>query len=222
MATQKNGLFGGWKGKLGNAVGYVDKNGTQIIRSRSKRNNENPTDKEKENWLRTEIINVFLSILSHFVKLSFNLEGKLNKDNWYNMAARENRKAIVGDYPNLYIDFNLVLLSKGDMPVVNNPKVTITETSLTFTWDTAITQEGMASTDQVMLIACMPQKKKAFYIRSGAKRSKGTETLEVLKSSEKQLVEVYISFISEDHSSISNSTYLGQLEVGGKYPEPIL
>lgn len=216
MATQRNGPLGGWKGKLGNAVGYFDKNGNQIIRSiPRKRNHDNPTNKEKESWLRTRIINLFLAYVSNFVKLSFDLEGKLNNDNGYNRASKANRKAIAGEYPNLYIDFNQVLFSKGAMPVVYVPKVEVSGNSLIFSWNTACTQ-GMQPTDQVMLMAYLPQINKAFYLRSGAKRSKGTETLNVVKHSKKQFLEVYISFISEDHSSISDSTYLGQFEYGGE------
>lgn len=69
-----------------------------------------------------------------------------------------------------------------------------------------------------MMLAYLPDSKRAFYLDSGARRSAGVDVLEgkfnlVARGSDKKdhFVETYMAFISNDRTQISDSVYMGQI-----------
>lgn len=211
MATQKFGPFGPFSGKLGKVIGYVDKNGKQHLRYANKHVFNNPSDALLGTWQATRITVAFLAPVIEFVRMGFAVKAASMRMSGYNLATSFTKGAIKGAYPHLQIDFSKIFFSAGDMPIAKNPEVIVVEHGLMFSWDTGKLETGTKKSDQVMLMAYLPDSGKAYYLRSGAGRKQGWEYLELPFKPRGQKVETYLSFNSEDHKSISNSVYTGQV-----------
>ncbi|SEA81450.1 hypothetical protein SAMN05443550_105298 [Pedobacter hartonius] len=211
MAIQKYGPFGPFSGKLGNVIGYIDQKGQQRLRTVGEHKFMNPSVRLRETWLKTSLTTAFLKPVTEFIRMGFAAQAKSEGMSAYNLAASVTRKAITGTYPDLQIDFSKVLFSSGMMPVAREPETIAVDGGLMFSWDHTRLENGTRAGDQVMLMAYFPGSSKAVFLRSGAKRSQGYEFLSLPVLAEQEPVETYISFISEDHSSISNSIYTRQI-----------
>lgn len=91
------------------------------------------------------------------------------------------------------------------MPLVSNAQVRKIENRFEFTWDAAILAAGVKETDQVMLMVYIPERKVGKYLINAGKRVDAKAQLIIPFSTIPLMVETYISFISEDHKSISDS-----------------
>jgi hypothetical protein len=95
------------------------------------------------------------------------------------------------------------------LPMANHPKVKHEEGEMHFSWDYDPDTESDNRRDQVMLLIYFPKANTSCYQFSGARRSEGFERLDVPQLNEGETAEVYISFVSDDRKSISNSTHIG-------------
>jgi len=60
-------------------------------------------------------------------------------------------------------------------------------------------------------LAYAPNSKEMSFNNSGAQRIKGCDILKVIPSMRNEPLEVYMSFVSDDRLSASNSQYLGSI-----------
>ncbi|MGY0037146.1 DUF6266 family protein [Pedobacter sp. NJ-S-72] len=95
------------------------------------------------------------------------------------------------------------------MPATNNIDVKVVDNRITFKWDETIINERMKGTDRVMLLAYLPQENRAISLIGGAERLEGGEYLIIPECKEGIHMETYVSFLSADYKSISNSVYCG-------------
>lgn len=155
----------------------------------------------------------FLSSINYFIKKGYELEAKKKFSRTHNLARSYNNPgALKGEYPNLEIDYSKVILSVGDMPQAKGMSAGLHREGIIFKWDTELTEPECLPGDQVMLMAYFPDKGYGIYTLNGEKRHKGEHLLELPASVNLTEVHTYMSFISADHGSISNSTYLGQFD----------
>lgn len=209
MAISKKGNDG-FIGKIGNTVVYL-LNG-KIVKRGIGFSNKDPTDLQLASRQITGVVSQFMGPIKDFVNVGFEQEGKLAKKSAYNMASSFNRSyAITGDYPDQEIDFAKVLVSKGKMPLTDQVEVELTSDGLLFIWDTTLTDSGRKWSDQVMLMAYMPQLGEATYLINGARRTVGSDLLRLPRFKEPVVVETYISFITANHKCVSNSIYMGRV-----------
>jgi hypothetical protein len=208
MAIKKNGRY---SGKCGNTVRYM-LNGREVERSIGLRVSP-PTDSELISRNRMSAVNNLLRPVKRFVGMGYELQGKLNNTSPYSMAVsyhmlKEN--LIVDDVAQ--VDYNRVLFSKGDMPLNTETLVNLTKDGLVFTWDANVLRKGMKRNDTTMLLAYCPEKGSAFFEMSGARRTAGTDLLELTAYHQPVTLEIYISFVSADRKNISNSFHVGQVK----------
>ncbi|QNK64809.1 hypothetical protein H7F33_10155 [Pedobacter sp. PAMC26386] len=210
MAVLRKGLNDGYVGKIGNTVTY-ELNGEMVKRTIGIYDDPKTIPQLSVRQV-TSVTSAFLIPVHDFITIGFDLEAKKTRKGAYNIASSYNRlNAITGKYPNQNIDFTKVLFSRGKMPIIPKPSVTLTKNKLAFTWDTDFTANGIKPTDRVMLIAYLPERHRAVCLISGAKRTAGVEYLSIPRSKKPMIIETYISFISETHKSISTSLYVGQV-----------
>lgn len=153
----------------------------------------------------------FLSSINHFIKKGYELEAKKKFSRTHNLArSYNNPKALKGKYPNLEIDYSKVILSVGDMPQARFMSAGLHREGIIFKWDTELPEPECVPGDQVMLMAYFPEKEYGIYTLNGEKRHKGEHLLHLPASILAAEVHTYLSFISADHRSITNSNYLGQ------------
>ena len=212
MGLVISGIAKGFSGNVGNLTFSQQEDGTTTVRSRPGKSSKPPTVLQLSTRQDVSVCSQFLKSVKDFLEIGFRLEAKFKGGNQYNAAASFTRKqAITGEYPDRRIDYSKVLFTKGEMPAVQNAKVSLDERGFSFTWDPEAHLDGTHFSDQVMLMAYFPELNKAVYMTAGAQRFRGNDLLMLSGMKRGYVAEVYISFIQDNHKNISNSTHLGQL-----------
>ncbi|RYZ83594.1 MAG: hypothetical protein EOP04_19680 [Proteobacteria bacterium] len=151
-------------------------------------------------------------ILKLYIRVGFQLAGIEKADSANNCARSYNLKhAIKGQYPNQEINYPAVRLSEGTLALPLNPSVESAPEGFKFTWDYNPLDPTGSQYDRTMLMAYFPDQKMFFQIIGGALRSRCEELLDVAAVMKGDYAETYISFITDDRSSISNSVYTGRV-----------
>lgn len=212
MAIVKGGIALGFSGKHGNTIFSQQKDGTTIARQVPVASQKPPTVKTLSTLGDTAICSGFLNPIKEFAQVGYELQCKIEKRNYYNSISSYVRlNAFTSVYPNRRIDFSKVLVTKGQMQLPEDATVTLTEFGLAFTWNTETEAKGIHYSDQVMMLAYFPELEKAKYMTAGAQRHQGKDLLVLNGIPHGHIAEIYISFISDNRKSISDSVYLGQL-----------
>lgn len=208
MAISKNGIYGAQHGKLGNIV-YYTLNGTPVSRTIGQ-NTKPPTIRQLDSRKRTGMTSSMLKPIKEFIELGF-LDTTPNiSTNAYNRAVGDNVNIIIeGSYPDLYINFEKILVSNGDLKPAEEPTVVQVAEGLRFSWLTYPRMAWPESSDQVMMLAYFPQTKEAVYSLFGVGRIVGTDILELSEAFKDRYMETYISFISTDRRHVAPSIYTG-------------
>ena len=211
MATIKNGILGGFNGKIGTAVGYQIGDESYIRALPIRR--AKPTKNELVNRAKFKLVQDTLNPLKDFLKVGFKNYG--TKTGGYRSAVSYTRKiALVADDAGIYIDPTLLKVSGGDLPQAVNPIATFeAQMHIKFNWDTNhITYEH--TSDQAMVVVYDMENKMAITrIFDGAFRRDGTLTVEIPHDFKGRKVHAYIGFVSDDREIQSDSQYLGKIEI---------
>ncbi|WP_449438666.1 DUF6266 family protein [Pedobacter steynii] len=211
MGKLKNGILGGVSGKVGTVTCYC-LNGQEIVRSNGKNNNP-PTIKQLNNYQQMEVISEFFNGMKPILKTGFGHEAIGTIKNYHNLAIEYNKpNALKGYFPDVEIDYPKIVISAGHLSLAFNPTVEMVAEGLKFNWEVQhnIPQEN---TDRVMLLAYAPNSKDMSFNNSGAQRIEGCDILKIPSSMKNEPLEVYMSFVSDDRLSASNSQYLGLITV---------
>ncbi|HVY75313.1 MAG TPA: DUF6266 family protein, partial [Puia sp.] len=114
MGKYLNGINGPFIGKVGTAVGTTWK-GIPVMRSAPVKRKKPFTEGELRQQARFKLINKFLNPLMDLFKATFKAEAVLVTE--YNKAISYNIKnAITGVYPDFTIDYESLLVGRGDLP----------------------------------------------------------------------------------------------------------
>lgn len=208
MGKAKNGPHGFHRGRIGDLV-YYDLDGINVVR-RIGENLNPPTEKQLRARLVVKMASRFFRELSAFIKVGFGTELIGGGVNPHNRAMKYNVNNIIkGTYPNLEIDYDKVLVSRGFLkPAENFVAVQIAD-SIKFSWDTNPQMKWPESTDQVMMLAYFPESEKVVYKLFGNSRLSGSDELQIPAAFIGKHMETYISFVSVDRKDVADSTYAG-------------
>jgi hypothetical protein len=211
MARIKKGILGPITGSISNIVGYV-RLGTPCIRGKGDPQPQNFTDKQFAHQLRVKLANSFMNPAKNFINIGFSVSttgGQTAHNVAISQAIKNGTK---GEFPDIELDYENMLVSDGDLMGAFNPRVELLERSqLKFSWDYDNLVDFENRRDQIMLLAFSPKTKRSFYTIGGAKRSLGQDILEIYPEAEQESFETYIAFITEDRKRISKSSYTGQV-----------
>lgn len=220
MARMKSGPFGPFIGKMGGLVGYM-RRGQQVTRALPHPTTAPPSLKQLISRKQFSMAMQFVSPIKDFVSYSFHPETKGTPKIPQNAATSYFRKlAIQGEYPDYWIDFSKVMMSKGSLPVPVNASATLSGNLLTFKWGVAQETVSTRNEDQMMLLAYLPDTKNAFFMVGGVGKSVGEAVLELIPGlpdgsgkGKDTVVETYIAYISNDRQQVSDSVYVGRIEL---------
>ncbi|MEH6308398.1 DUF6266 family protein [Olivibacter sp. CPCC 100613] len=212
MAIIKNGINGSFFGKVGSVIGY-EWRGIPVMRGLPKKRTSPPSEKELANRGRMRIMQKFLQDSKNFINLGFQLEAKLRNMSAFNAAMSYNKRhAITGDYPDLKIDYEKLLVSKGILTPPADPSVIYSENKLHFKWNAALAPFSV----RVLLFAFTEDRS---YINAsyGLVYGDSGEDLLEFELAESDYpsgirIHSYITFINLMHDAISNSVYCGVIE----------
>lgn len=220
MGRMKFGPFGPFIGKIGPLIGYM-RRGQLVTRALPHPSHKAATENQLISRKQFAMSMHFVKPINDFVSFSFHQETKGTTRIPQNAATSYFRKrAIQGNYPDYWIDFSKVLVSKGDLPLPVNPSVELSGSELIFKWEKDPEIGYERCDDQIMLMAYFPDSKHANFIVGGARRTAEMEVLTiypyltpVAEYPKDTAVETYIAFISNDRQRVSDSIYLGRLAI---------
>lgn len=213
MATNNPGVIGNFIGTIGPVTGFI-RNGQNILRSStsSVKNMRTPLQ-----LAQREKIN----ICTRFIK-AFSGTGFLNKTfpayghpgTGYNRAVSAlMSRALTGVYPNMQLNYQQVLISKGRLPGAQTAKVVKKANSnLQFSFIDNSTDGIAAANDTVILVAYAPALQQAvFSLYNGFRKDK--KALLNVAAFKGQSIETWIGFLSADEKDASDSVWVGRIQL---------
>ncbi|HPE76583.1 MAG TPA: DUF6266 family protein [Draconibacterium sp.] len=213
MGTIKQGILGGFSGKVGTVIGGNWK-GIDYMRSKAASISNPKTEAQLDQRARFGAALKFLQPLTSFLRVGFkNYAVKMTA---FNSAMSYNlNNAMDGVYPEYFIDYESALVSRGSLPGALNPAVqSTTPNQIDFEWSNNSEDSTASANDRVLLVALNPAKQKAISIIGGNERSVGEQSIEVPATFSGDVVHCYIAFQNANQSVLSNSVYVGSVEMG--------
>jgi hypothetical protein len=209
MGKIKQGILGGFSGKVGSVVGSSWK-GISYMRGKAV-SIKNP--RTLQQMMHRNKFAAALSVLqpiTAFIRVGF--KRYAYKKSEFNAAMSYTLKnAITGTYPDYTIDFSKLLVSRGSLTGANNATAAPVAGKIKLTWEDNTGIGEAQPTDKALAVAINPAKGEAAYTTDGAQRATGLENLIVSPYWAGDEVEVYLAFITENGKDVATSVYLGSV-----------
>lgn len=214
MARLHNGILGGVLGTIGNIEGYMSR-GQFIYRSKRTKSTKPPTEKQLAARQKMKLVKHFVGVFTDFVRVGFAYTAIGKKYSAYDAAVGwQLKNAIAGEYPNQSINYAAVQVSIGPIDLKDlHVQVQLSDDKLIFSWQPDHTY--LHASERVMLLAYDAASNEAVYVRCGARRSAGTDSL-VLPGDmlgKGIAVETWLSFVEENGVKCGNSIYTGRFKL---------
>ncbi|WP_069133550.1 DUF6266 family protein [Rhodohalobacter halophilus] len=212
MGTYKNGILGAFKGKVGNVVGSTW-NGIPYMRAIPANVKDAKTPKQLAQRQRFSIMTSFLRRFKAAISIGFKYgAGNMapaNRAMSYNI-----KNAIGGEYPDLEIQFENLRFSRGDLIGLYQPEAVSDEPGkLLLSW-TDNTSDGSALPDDNLVVVCYSPDRDAVYqfLEAAAREDESVEII-LPEPWQGEVAETYAFFISSDGKEVSDTTYLGAIQI---------
>lgn len=213
MGKLTNGLAGGFRGRLGNVIGY-ELNGQNVIRSAPRHPNRKFSAAQLATQRQLALLCQLFRNAGLLLKNGFGHLANHSVRNYYNLAVRYNRPCVAHvSGPEMGIDYSKVQWSSGNLDVPIHPEVEVVNGGLQFNWDYAADSSGLALSDQVMLLALVPGTDVKWVTQSGARRVEKSDLLLTPGAENYEQLETYISFVADNRLQAANSVYLGTIAI---------
>ncbi len=203
MGTLKDGLFGGFTGRVGNVVGATWRD-IYYVRSLPAKVNDPKTKGQVKQRSRFSVAMEFLKTITPFLRIGFQsyASGRMTA---FNAAMSYNMKnAVKGVGQEVQLDFSKVRISRGDLSAVTGVKGEVTGGDLHVCWD-GITERNARGDDITMLVAYNVEKKQSVYDINAGKRSASKAVLHLPSDWQGQALESFLAFKTADGSEVSDS-----------------
>ena len=212
MGTIKQGILGGFSGKVGTVIGGTWK-GISYMRGIAPGTSDAQTDAQLAQRAKFKAAMAFCQPISQFLKIGWkNLAVKMTAMNAAFQYTIKN--AIQGTYPNFTIDYPNALVAKGNLPpALNQVAASTVAGTVLFTWDDNSDEIGASPYDKNLLVVYNPEKNQAVTFSDLGERADGTQSVTVPNSFSGDLVHCYIAFETLDGFEQSNSKYAGAVTV---------
>ena len=207
MGKIKQGILGGFSGKVGSVVGGSWK-GISYMRGKAVSIKNPQTLKQMKQRTKFALALSILQPIAAFIRIGFKRYAR--KKSEFNAAMSYTVKhAIVGTYPDYEINFLEMLVSRGRLPGARNADAQSLSGRIRVTWsDNSGTGEAKP-TDKVMILVINLDNKEVTYITDGPPRSAGMAEIPVSPFWVGTEVGIYVTFITEDGKEVATSTYCG-------------
>ena len=208
MGTIKQGILGGFSGKVGTVVGGTWR-GIHYMRSLPSKVRNPRSPGQVRQRTKFSITIEFLKPLTPFLRIGFKTYA--DRKTAFNAAMSYNvNNAIKGEHPDLELDFPKILVSRGSLLPAENAAAVASGGNLNFTWNDNNGVGNASPGDLAMPLIYNSVKGESVFSTEAGQRSEGTATMSIPDSWMGDTVEIYLGFISEDGATVANSTYLGQ------------
>jgi hypothetical protein len=209
MGIYNEGILGFFRGKVGRVVGSVVR-GVHYMKGLGDFRADNPTQSQLDQRLKFALMTAFLKPLAGLVRVGY--PSLKTGQTSANMALSANLKhAITGISPSFHVDYAKFMYSVGGLAkAVGAGLATQDNAKLLFNWE--LTGDE-ALTDRATLLVYNPEQNTYVSLASAAPRSARSFSLQLPTDFAQQMVHCWISFVSADKKSVSDSVYIGSLPV---------
>lgn len=208
MGILKNGILGGFSGKVGTVIGYTLM-GQEIIRGRGEGRKAPFTEGELTNQQKFGLTQVWLKPITNFLRVGFQHYAK-TYEGFVAAKSYNSKNALVYDDAGVHVDPALALVSYGDLDLAETASV-VSESlgTVTFKWSGGRSEYD----DRAMFLLYDIDGMIAEFDTATVKRQLETGVFKVSEALFGKSVHAYIAFVSEDRKRRSNSQYLGLVTV---------
>lgn len=206
MAISKNGILGGFSGKIGNVVG-VQLNGEQILRAAPRPSKKPPTEKQRIQRLK-------FSLAIEFTKPFMGIVERFFMDN----ATVGERKTKIISYvlnhviqiqeQEFTIEWSKFLLSCGTLSGFHQLQTQFSGDELTLQWQDNSHQGFAQAEDEVYLLLADESLVHVLFIEKIARRSDRQAKITIPQWTE--AIHGYVFLCNPENQQTSNSSYLGK------------
>lgn len=211
MGIISKGILGPVSGTVGTVIGGTWK-GISYLRSQSSSRRTSFSQAQLEQQAKFALTMKFLQSMTPLLAVSFR-DYAVEMTGFNNAMRYTLKNAITGVYPAYEIDYNMVLVSRGDLPNALSPTATSTIAgTVSYQWQDNSGVGKAMPTDTAVLVVYCPDLNQCIFTTAGNSRSAGAAALQVSTFSG-EVVQVYISFLSADGKNIASSIYVDSLSV---------
>lgn len=212
MAIVKSGPYVGFSGTVDGITYCQMADGRTYAKKTNSKSKVPPTIAQISVKKDSDIFAEFMKPLKEFVRVGYDLAATALQINHNNAMVKSMRpNTIAGLYPHRYINYSKVLVTKGALMMPETFNLELNPEGFSFNWSTEVVPMRTHHSDQALMLVYFPELKETVYRLGGAERHKGKDLLNLTGVEKGYTAEVYLSFIADDHSSIADSKYLGQL-----------
>ncbi|MCR5193397.1 MAG: DUF6266 family protein [Bacteroidales bacterium] len=211
MGKIKQGIMGGFAGKVGPVIGTSWK-GKAVMRSRALSFNDRNSQAQQEQRARFSIVIKFVSAIGGFISVGF--RSRAVGMTAPNAAVSANiGEVITGTFPNYEIDYSKALVSAGSLDLPFNAQATVDSNTLSLTWADNSGMGTAKATDKVMILIYNKTKNQSVSEFDVASRSERTGSVTIPTAWNSDSVEVWLAMNSLDGTLTSKSAYLGSFTI---------
>lgn len=211
MGTIKQGILGGFSGKVGTVIGSSWK-GISYMRGQAQHVKNPRSSGQMDQRSKFNLVLNFLQPNVPYIRIGY--KSQAAKQTEFNAAMSYLLKnAVTGSYPNYALDYTEVMVSKGGLTQVTGAAVnwTAAQSKLTFNWTDNSGVGNALATDKAMPFVYNKDKNETIYNTAGATRTTHTMDVTVPNNWSGDKVEVYLGMVSEDGALVADSLYLGEV-----------
>lgn len=208
MAKLNSGILGGISGTVGNVVGARWR-GIDYIRSKPATVNNPNTEAQQTQRMRFRLVISLLRKIHPLVAAGFRGGGQTQTA--MNQAMSVNiRQAITGIFPDLQIDPEQLVVSRGDLYRADAPAMDLaTAGTAAISWQNNGGTSNASDTDGAMVLLYNQDLDEVVYRLNGATRADESLEVDIPASWSGTTVAGYLAFRSETGRQTSDSQYLG-------------
>jgi hypothetical protein len=209
MSTVENGILGSFSGKIGPVVGAKWR-GKQTMRTLPKYpKNRKFSDNQLAQQMKMKLISPFAMRLKNLLKYTFEAgPGHHGKSQAISYIMQS---AIVGEYPNLSVDFSQVLIARGRAPKPVGYAARQENGKIIFSWEDNSKTGSASAQDNAIVVAYCAELNLAIYTDQAGKRGDKNAELDVSLFNGNK-VHTWLAFVRKN-GEVSDSVWCGEFEV---------
>ena len=210
MGTIKQGILGGFSGKVGTVIGSSWK-GISYMRGQAQHVKNPRSAGQVDQRSKFNLALNFLQPNVPYIRIGY--KSQAAKQTEFNAAMSYIVKnAITGTSPNYALDYTKVMVSRGGLTQVTDAAASwaAATSKLTVTWTDNSGVGTALATDKAMPFVYNKDKNETIYNTEGATRTTHTMDITVPSDWVGDKVEVYLGMVSEDGALVADSIYLGE------------
>jgi len=205
MGHIRKGILGGFSGKVGAVIGASWKR-TMYMRSLPKKTSSQTLAQRTQRAKFALVINL-LRPLNAVLRIGWKLYAKhqtpFNAATAYTLV-----NAIVGEFPNILIDYPKVMISKGSLPPMNYQKRTGQGGKTTIHWRNNSGVNDAHATDKLFFAVINPNRNEAITGANQAERAEEVAEIQMPNHWSGDNVHIYVAFAADNNKDVSDSIHL--------------